>query len=265
MIIKSPFKDYYDHCVGYGIDKAVVFDRQTETALVGQCRPGHSPLSDAVLDIANQCSQLIDNLVELRSGYFSPIVVGFCGRLYVGLKCYVQDGKQIHLQRINQLRVLLNEADRMIVTPRFHWSERDFADDDINREWSSGSGYFSLASRSGAKTLSEWFERNAHQMDVDRQDVFFKHNLVSFVYERHLGYRGVSVTLNPVLNDYNFQRRIDGITAFQEISMHVASLHSANARQPEPITDELRALSKGFDKRSFRKEPSRVGRITPKG
>ncbi len=264
MIIKSPFKDYYDHCVGYGIDKAVVFERESETAQVRNCRRGESPLSNAVLDIASQCSQLIDNLAELRSGYFSPIVVGFCGRFYVGLKSYVIDDHRLNLQRVNALRVLLNDAERKITVPRFQWGEKDFSADEFIRDWGS-SGYFTLARRSGAKTLSEWFERNAHQLEVDRQDVFFKHNLVSFVYERHLGYRGVSVTLNPVLIDYSFQRRIDGITAFQEVSMHVASLHSAKARQPEPITDELRAMSKGFDKRSFRKEPSRTGRISPKG
>jgi hypothetical protein len=264
MIIKSPFKDYYDNCVGYGIDKAVVFERETEYALVRNCRRGRSNLDDAVLDIAATCSALLDNMVELHSGYFSPFVVGFCGHLYVGLKSYVNNDQRLNLQRVNAMRVLLNDADRRCVLPHYQWVEKDFTADEMVMDWGSRS-YFSLGRRSNAKTLTEWAERNAVLLDVERQDLFFKHNLVSFVYERHISYRGVGVTINPILNDFNFQRRMDGITAFQEVSMHVASLKSANIRQPEPITDEMRAMSKGFDKSSFRKGPSRTGRANPKG
>lgn len=264
MIIKSPFKDYYDNCVGYGIDKAVVFERETEVLNPHNCRRGHSPLGDAALDIAAVCESLLENMVDLRSGYFSPFVVGFCGRLYVGLKSYMSNDSYVRLQGVIPSRVMISEANRIPTQPRYQWTEKDFTAEEFHQQW-DGRGYISLIARSGAKTLSEWFERNAHQLEVEREALFFKHNLVSFVYERKLHFRGVNVEINPILNNFNFQRRVDGITAFQEISMHVASLHSANIRQPEPITDEMRAMSKGFDKNSFRKGPSRTGRATPKG
>ena len=264
MIIKSPFKDYYDHCVGFGVDKAVVFNRQTESMPLRECHKGHSALSDIVWNISSESSQLIDSLVELRGGYFAPVVIGFCGKLYVGLKGYVIESQNAGKVGIRETRVALHEASRLNVKARYYWKPADFSARDIDCEWKTG-GYVSLDSRGRAKTVGDWFSRNEKHLITDKPDLFFEHGLTYFVFEQMPGYKSTQVTLNPVLSDYNFQRLMDGVTAFQELSMHIASLNSANVRQPEPITDKLRAMSKGFDDRSFRKAPSREGRIPPKG
>ena len=66
------------------------------------------------------------------------------------------------------------------------------------------------------------------------------------------------LVLNPKLKDLEFYRIKDAFTAYQEIDMY---LHNelANPDNPhiDPIPDQLRAESHGFDKYSFRKDKTK--------
>jgi hypothetical protein len=60
---------------------------------------------------------------------------------------------------------------------------------------------------------------------------------------------------NPMLSNIGFQRKIDPYTAFQEIQMFVSGVLGGSDRKPAwPISNELKAQSKGFDKFSFRRQ-----------
>lgn len=64
--------------------------------------------------------------------------------------------------------------------------------------------------------------------------------------------------VDACLKDYEFFRLKDPYTDFQEIQMYLGSVLSNNQEKIPKIDDKTLAQAKGFDKWSFRKEPSDV-------
>lgn len=71
--------------------------------------------------------------------------------------------------------------------------------------------------------------------------------------------RTSELVTNPVLRPLQFQSQVDAYTAWQELSMFLGNnMVSALAAPPRPITDEERAETKGFDRKtSFRNQKNR--------
>jgi hypothetical protein len=63
--------------------------------------------------------------------------------------------------------------------------------------------------------------------------------------------------VNPVLKQFNFEKLIDPYTAYQELSMFLGSLFVNDDDNMVTISDENKAISKGFDEWSFKKPPSK--------
>jgi hypothetical protein len=62
---------------------------------------------------------------------------------------------------------------------------------------------------------------------------------------------------NPILEKFCFHRLIDPYTAIQEIEMYIGRI-AINNTPPMPVgSDKVIAESKGFDKWSFRKPPTK--------
>ena len=67
-----------------------------------------------------------------------------------------------------------------------------------------------------------------------------------------------SVLVNPILDKISFQDRIDSFEAFQCLERYLANeMAPSDGRMDKPIPDKIKAESKGFDKFSFRKEPTK--------
>jgi hypothetical protein len=65
------------------------------------------------------------------------------------------------------------------------------------------------------------------------------------------------VLVNPLLADIEFGKHMDSFQAFLAIERYISNeMAPVDKRMDQPIPDELKAKSKGFDKKSFRKEPS---------
>ena len=76
--------------------------------------------------------------------------------------------------------------------------------------------------------------------------------------EKGISFLKPGVLVNPRLAAIEFWRRFDAFTAFQMLERFLANdLAPTDARMDRPIPDRLKAQSHGFDKMSFRKEPSR--------
>jgi hypothetical protein len=58
------------------------------------------------------------------------------------------------------------------------------------------------------------------------------------------------------LKDFEFYRKIDTYTAFQELAMFWGGLAQPNRPIPD-VTDKDMVTAKGFNKWSFRKEPTK--------
>lgn len=240
MIINSPFRDYYDHCIGYGIDKGIVFNREQPVVIYhpGRSSAGRSALDDAAADITALYARIRDQIPMLVSDSHSTALVGFCGKVHLGVTRHVKNGKPMTAREYAN-----GEGD-----PECRWSESEFSEVELNQEIVTDRWWLL---KSNPKTLGEWFSRTEDHRVHEDIELFVKHNLVSFYMD---SYR---LILNPVLKDLNFQKVVDGVSAFQEIAMHVSGVLKQPEMKAEPISDVLRASSKGFDKNSFRRGPTK--------
>lgn len=76
------------------------------------------------------------------------------------------------------------------------------------------------------------------------------------IYSWRLG-GPAAVTINPRLTEIDFQKFMAPFDVFNAIERFVANeLAPRDGRMDKPIPDKLKAQSHGFDKHSFRKEPS---------
>jgi len=66
------------------------------------------------------------------------------------------------------------------------------------------------------------------------------------------------ILVNPQLASVNFYKKFDAFQAFQMLERFIANdLAPKDERKDKPIPDKLKAESHGFNKMSFRKEPSK--------
>jgi len=86
-------------------------------------------------------------------------------------------------------------------------------------------------------------------------------NVPIFIMPLHARIRRTNsdfITLNPVLKDVDFYRRMDTYTAYQELLMYLS-----NKAYPEKVSpvlsDVLKAETHGVNKYSFRKDPTKKG------
>lgn len=242
MRIISKFKDYYDSSIGYGIDPGIVYKRVDQAYQLA-----HLPRHEA--QIVKDVRAAILTPDRIAGELFDHVYVGFCGKIYGGLAYHVgAEGPNVPVSK----RTYWDGHFRHYETSwQFAWAERDVDPEELVKERR-------LPGRYGFKqceTMQEWFTRNRHLRVQSNTDIFTKYGIVSFIL-----HNGQLIT-DGVLSSVRFQRVLDNFTAFQEISMFISGvLGTFDEVAPEPITDELRAHTKGFDKRSFRRDPTKKKR-----
>lgn len=242
MIINSKFHDYYDNCVGFGIDKALVFDRKHKQITNSHlCKPGGSDEQTMVAEILAIYSSIINRLPGFSNALYSLAIIGFCGKIYIAVE---YDNSTPFYEKGVGWSFKIREG-----TETF-WRLEDVHPD--RREKLIRGPRYQL--HGSAKSLADWFELTEGMRVIDTYDLFARNDLVSFFTD------GTTMHINPELQKYGFQKLMDGVTAFQEISLHLANLTSSKSKEPEPVSDKLKAISKGFDDRSFRKEPGQKRR-----
>ena len=228
MLIQSKFRDYYDNCIGFGIDKTVVYKRETSSKnLPPQYHKKYVPEEEAVRaacdgwgpDITPCLYQDSDPRRQRRQG-LAIGVIGVAGTLYKFCRRdYWDEGEIVHM---------FYTADSM--------------DDELKKKKIRLFGEGTYGDAFGAPLVR------------DNTNIFLRLGVPAFVaYRDHL-------ILNPCLKDYDFGKIKDGTSAFQEISGFIAgTLNTANAL-PMVTDDKSLAYSKGFDDKSFRKEPTKHGK-----
>lgn len=234
MKIISPFSDYYDSCRAYGIDDKITYVRKTEhisSAIFSNAAvdPRVSPTRLAV----KRVSQAIGSC---RSSYFTPMVVGFCGKLYVGLKYYVDLSKDPRKPISNNIGFTSGPN----IVASYAWQAGDLPAEALE---------FKYGGIWNRKTVGEWFAET--QLDFEDINLFHTLQTPVFVVDDW------NIFIEPKLVDYKFQRRLDPFTVFQELSMFLGGVLQVGDPAMEEISDEVRIQQHGFDKRSFRKEPTK--------
>jgi len=102
--------------------------------------------------------------------------------------------------------------------------------------------------------FKEFFEecekqKEQHGKYFEEFPIFVAHFGSGWRAERKIEY-------NACLKEYEFYRMVDTYTAFQEVAMFWGGLAQPNRPTPE-VTDKDMVTAKGFNKWSFRKEPTK--------
>ncbi|MBD8088686.1 hypothetical protein IFT48_01755 [Pseudomonas fluorescens] len=231
MLIIREKPDYYDSAIGYGVDKTVVYQRKTRVA--------EDP--SIIRDIKIALGRAEERNPFLRRSKFVPFHVGFCGKVYTGAYTFENT-------LTGEMKGSLFRDDGDHWERRHFWVEKDYPARELDEKGRSGL-YLWDGNRPVTKTLREWLSK-MHQ-GIESMDVFLEHRLVSFVaIDRQ-------IVLEPCLKDLNFQRMMGGVEAFQEIMMFISGVLGMLERETSVTEDKYIALSKGFDARSFRKDPTK--------
>lgn len=237
MKIHSDFKDYYDGVLKLlgGDDDNINYIRKTED-----------------IDIKEK-----DFEVTIPKGYrdryfsYQNIkVIGFCGKIYYS--CYVGSSLYVGL-----------DSEKIIEkAPGYYHDHHRDMDSFLLREIGTLVGH-------EFDVNDFWGNRINLHHPFNFEEFFVKYSVPSFVFEvKYKDYEKTKTSwierhtytlkLNPCLKDYSFQRVMDPNTALQELRMYFSSVMTAKMNAKMPVGDDkVLAASKGFDKWSFRKMPTK--------
>jgi hypothetical protein len=241
ILTKSSLKDYYDGVVQTsGIDKTIVYDRQPKISnwkdkdfpeflkrklfqIYWSSKKEKDNISP-IVDLEHYNSPSLKPNIKYKS--YQYIVVGFCGKLYIGFKFfYINDDNELDFDIIYDF----NEIKTIIAH-----SKRD--------------------------NFKERYDKIAN---LDLIDKFREYNTPIFVYESSYSLRFDKFNshyyekfiINPLLKYYQFYKVFGSYQAFQEISMFLGGVLGSNGKEIVEVDNRTKIIKHGFDlKTSFRKD-----------
>ena len=247
MRIISNFKDYYDNMQSFDPDDPFIYLRNEDIEWVKK-------YPFAILD--DKFGSYFDPI----QAYVTSCTIGFCGKIYPLLKVDFAGNSKGFKAAYRNIRSSnealchsLDDVDKVIA--------RRFKKDQIAAYHRRGNRsvecldfprYFQ---RDKVQEFFEW-----HRVNQDKfKDLFLDRQSPIFcsVYEYKKGPR---IIWNSNLEDVEFFRQFDTVSAFQEIEMFLGGMASPEKEIPE-IDDKTMVGAKGFDvKHSFRKAPKKKKR-----
>lgn len=235
MRIISPFHDYYDVVQSQGQDHTLIYQRRERTIT-----PKTYPFP-----VFHRWWRHYPGDMSLYQK-----VIGFCGKIYPAF--WLSKGE------VKKTAFNIGDVDKF-VHDNFNEKQIEGYMQKRHKRWKSGTNKNWPFEQARFKFI-EFFDKLDKEKDKYRE-LFEQERCPIFVAESRetdrITWKAVgTITFNPRLKDYDFQRAFDPYQAFQEISMFMGNL--AEPRKPiPPISDEIMAEIKGFDKWSFRKPPSK--------
>lgn len=243
MYIISKQKDYYDGVVGsVGIDKTIVYEREFVEIEDYKDFPDEFRINQPwKRDRENHFLNVGRYNVVKESPYqvADSFIIGFCGKLYLGWK--------------------------------FRWEEQEL------QEYGGYCPVMKTKIIYGFENAKEHFKETSwhgnlvddvnYVLNYDPIELFRKYNTPVFIYDdyydririiEHWSRRGSSrFLINPVLKDYEFYKVFDPYTTFQEIQMFISGVLGTGEKEIIEVEDKYKIAQHGFNKWSFRKEPTK--------
>lgn len=233
MYIISNKKDYYDGVAGtLGIDKTIVYERKTieldnkQTFDIFRRADYYVKNSDKT-PFLKLGSFFMRKQIPQKYHNYSYFIIGFCGKIYVGWKLYEETKNQYNI--FSRTKITITYDFEFIKTL-------------IDCE------------RSYVGNLVDIYN------DVINYDVtpyFQEVKSPIFLYESGYDRGNSTMTINPILADYEFFKVFDSFLAFQEIQMYISGVLGNLEKDTLNIEDKYKIAQYGFDKWSFRKEPQK--------
>lgn len=221
MRIISSFHDYYDSVQSFGQDRSLIYDRKTKEHRYKYGRDYPFPT-------------IISAWTSRPRPSITPYTIGFCGKLYPAIYAHYRFEPKFYFKP-EEFDVFINE--------NFKKREREAYLSKKKFSWCFGQ-----------KDIKAFFDKHNKKLEEKWKEYFVEHRIPTFVasYDE---YNGMLVE-NEQLKSVDFQRIVDPFTAYQEIQMFMGNL-AAPRKEIPAISDADMLEAKGFDKLSFRKEPSK--------
>lgn len=250
MKIISKFRDYYDIGSSMGVDESITYVRNLQKVE----RPNSDlPLARGYFSNGRRL-QLIETILDNRrprwpkrafEGTFH--ILGFCGKLYPFFTCMVNtpyaSKRKTHYEASEEAardylysRTLRIHHDRETV---------EKALEDMKRGFPSVIEDDALFHELGVPSFIIPFQGSSLDANLAGEHSIKCDNLNDRIY------------LSPCLADFEFYKVVDSFTAYQEISMYISGVLGVNKVPPVQISDEDMRDAKGFDRMSFKKEPTK--------
>lgn len=220
MLILSNFKDYYDGVVGtFGIDKTIVYKRMTK-----EYEPkskGYPKIFDELKYLKKYYSFSYFSFSKYKDyNNYSFFIIGFCGKMYLGFKLY------------HDYEFKFLTYDPEVIKDKLKISKREAKDFDTLCE--KIINYDPIEIHREFKTPIFIYDENGYTH--------------SYRLNRHF-------YINPELNDYEFYKVVDPVTAFQEIQMYLSGVLGTGEKNIIEIDDKYKIPQHGFDNWSFKTRP----------
>jgi len=249
MYIISKNRDYYDSAVGMGIDKSIVYERHLNSMLIP--KDVHEVLDEDQGKWHSAAGFTTSYGGDIPKGKFNShlIVVGFCGKLHIGIKFTKQLYGQGIINDTYETEIIYDhdkilkrlKAEDETKRGKYSW-ERPYRVENFNN----------YVTRINAFNVDKWFRRFNTPIFVYGTPL----DISRWRYEDKID--GCNFFINPVLKDYQFAKVVDPYTAFQEIYMYIGGVLGANKDGTEiPATEKQKVAQHGMNKWSFRKPPSK--------
>jgi len=239
MRIISEFHDYYDGVQAQGQDQTVVYVRkQEEESGVAWPFPVCPAISWSWRRDLLKCEQS---------------VIGFCGKIFPVLKLGVRGGWM--RDDITALCWSLEDVDAFVEA---HYSEKQIA------AYRQTKGYNRQWQHSSRRVEFQKFFDQCNQKKEAFLEMFREKRSPIFVAEYNRDHwvprkgwvTDHRITWNAELKEWEFYKIYDVYSTFQEVYCFMMGLAIPLNPIPE-IDDKTMAGAKGFDKWSFRKEPTK--------
>jgi len=243
-IVGKDFCDYYDSCLGYGIDKTIIYQRTIkeyeygsklfkETEKLLNVLPTYYSTDYYSTDY--YIHKIYKN--NKKEYYFESGAIGFCGIIYPFVKVFVEiknayqtKSKVIYFYNQDSLTKFLEKIK------------------------------FKIKNKFGKQLFSKEFFKKLFKQS-NNLDIFFKIGNPTWsivpIHDRakHIQ-TNYKLVINPKLEDYQFYKVFDSFTAFQEISMFIGGVLGQVHPMTSTISDEDMKYKKGFGhKYAFKTEP----------
>lgn len=222
MRIISKFHDYYDCIQREGQDQSLIYLRKAEDEVPGWYGPilNHARYTQPSTGLS-----------------FDQFMIGFCGKIYPLVTCKKTDEDPIFCYSVEAVD---------------KWIEENC--DKHQKLKYNAKGYVRRGIGLRNKEVRKFFLEGEQNRDFYQKKFEQKLSPI-FVCRSSSNYRRY-IQWNACLKDYQFYQVFDTYTAYQEISMFLGSL--AMPEKPIPVLpDKTMAEIKGFNKWSFRKEPTK--------
>lgn len=245
MLIVSKEHDYYDTSHDGFIDKSIVYQRkpvQTKDFLKERLDYYRTGTKGKKINI--EFPYVGGNLRALKFTENKDLfIVGFCGKLYVGLHHTKYDNMKCE----DIIDRYIYDMDEMIsclgLKPdkKTKWSSK----------WLFGGGYTQFVD-----FYNKYNEKEYFQFFLDwKVPIFYIGSDRKVVIDFDGG--GRKIILNPTLKEVEFFKVFDAKSAFLAIQTFISNILTNPEKEPE-IPNKVKIESHGFDfKHSFRKDPTK--------